>query len=343
MIKKICFFTTHYDFPRQWLMEYYERIIPGKTKIFLFCDGKDAEKFKLKKTKIIGYKKIKVFWELRRFCREKNIDVVTNLSGKNNTAFVMGISIFGLKTKNIFYNHSNPSKKELLFFALFQFLTDRILIGADDLKKKIRRFLFNKEKIFTLTTPINTELFKPKNKKQARKKLKFLNLSPNDMVISYVGRISFLKGSDFLLKAIKSNPEKKFILIGKIEDRNYNFNELKNAIHIPEAERSHLPDYLNASDLFLFFSRTEGLGAAYREAMACGIPAIVSDIEAVRTVKTAIKVPFNVGKIQKKINWFFALPKKEKTKLSKQVISDMEKNHSEKSLKNIHLKYFLNV
>jgi glycosyltransferase involved in cell wall biosynthesis len=212
-------------------------------------------------------------------------------------------------------------------------------LGADDLVAKLNRYtLFSKSKIFTLPTAIDTHFFKPKNRILCRKKL---GISKKEKVVSFVGRVQYEKGSDYLLKIIKNNPDKKFILIGKLMDENYDKNELKNVLFVERANSEELVNYYNASDVFLFLSRSEGLGLAYREAMSCGIPAIVSDIEAIRLVEAAIKVPFDEKAIQEKIDYLFSLSQIDMKKLSKYTREYTVREFSEESLKGAHVKYFL--
>ena len=192
----------------------------------------------------------------------------------------------------------------------------RMLLCNEDLTRKIKKYLFlNKRKIFYLPSAVNTNFYKPRNKKAIRKKLK---LNQKDQIIIYTGRISYLKGSDFLFKIIKNNPDKKFILIGEILDKDYTKTKLKNIIHLKGINDKKMADYCSAADLGLFLSRTEGNPFSTREVMACETPVIVSDIEGVRLYAPAIKVPFKVKKIQEEIDNFFKLSEKEKNKLSKE-------------------------
>jgi len=340
MTSKICFLTTYYDFPRQRMLNYYEKIIPKNYKIFLLCLEGEKKKYNIKRTTIIGYKNKKnlISSFLRNFCIEKDIDILTNLSGGPNIAFTMAFSTLGTKTKVVFYDHGNPKIKGMLFLSTFQLFLNRILIGTSDLKSKLGKYLFLvKKRIFVLPTAIDTEFLKPKNKALCKKKLGFKN---KDFVIIFPGRIQYMKGSDFLLKAIKLNPEKKFILMGQLMDENFKKERLDNVL-IKKVKPSKVIDLYNAADLCLFLSRSEGLGLAYREAMSCGVPAIISDIEALRTVKAAVKVPFDITKIQKEINKFFNLTEKQRVSLAKKTREYIVREHSEKSLKEVHLKHFL--
>lgn len=256
-------------------------------------------------------------------------------------AFIMAFSTLFTNIKNIFYEHGNPKLGKLLALPFFQFFIDRILIGTEDLAAKTKKYLFfSKKKIFVLPTAINTDFFRPLDREKLRKKYK---IKANEKVICFVGRVEYLKGSDFLLKTIKNNPDKKFILIGRLEDKDYDKKELKNVIFVEKADQDQILEYHNISDLFLFLSRREGLGLAYREAMSSGIPAIVADIEAVRTVDMTKKVRFDEKEIQKAIDDFFSLSEKQKKELSNKTREYIIQKHSEKALKSEHITAFLDI
>jgi hypothetical protein len=51
MIKRICFFTTHYVHSRQRMMEYYESVLPEGVEMFLLCLEGEKEKYCLGRTK----------------------------------------------------------------------------------------------------------------------------------------------------------------------------------------------------------------------------------------------------------------------------------------------------
>jgi len=356
MIKRICFFANFYDFPKQKTLTYCEKIFPNDIEIFLFCPEVVKEKFKVRRAKVFTSKtKLLVPFELREFCRKNEIDVLTNLGGSGKVAFALFLSTLFTKTKTLFCLRGNIFSKKRPGFRFFisripndiiqlsflplQFFISRFTAGGEDITEKLRRLLFfTKKKIFYLPTVIDTDLFKPKNKENCRKKLK---IDKREKVILFVGRVQYTKGSDFLLKIIKQNPDKKFILIGKLMDENYKKEELKNLILIPSITEKEIVNYYNAADLCLFLSRIEGSARVPREAMACGCPTIVSNVEMLRTLKTAIKVPFKIDSIQRQIDNLFNLSEEKKKHLSILGRKFIIKEHSEKALREKYLKYFL--
>ncbi len=100
--------------------------------------------------------------------------------------------------------------------------------------------------------------------------------------IFYVGRVSKDKGMEFLEEIYKALHKeiKNFDLI-VVGDGPY-LDEMKkrarNIIFTGKVENSKLPELLRNAHLFLFPSTTDTFGMAVLEAIACGVPCIVSDI-----------------------------------------------------------------
>ena len=122
------------------------------------------------------------------------------------------------------------------------------------------------------SSDLNIEIFKPLDKEKLRKKFGFKD---KDKICIYVGRIEPEQGSDYLLKLIKKNPDKKFILIGEMKDKNFQNKKFSNAIHIPFVLNKKLPEYYNLADLSLFFSKRNSYPYPPRESLACEVPVIV--------------------------------------------------------------------
>jgi glycosyltransferase involved in cell wall biosynthesis len=197
------------------------------------------------------------------------------------------------------------------FLAL---LPKKVLFCSRDIMESCRRILFfSRKKIFQLPYPLDVSLFTPGNKIGLRNKLK---IPKNQKTIIFVGRIEYNKGADIILKLAEKNPDILFILIGKLSPR-IDIAPLKNLRLLPAVSSQNLSDYYSAADLCLFPSRAEAFGLVPREAMACGTPAIVSDITSLRLIGPAIKVPLDSEEIDKEIKKFFNLSKKEKENLSK--------------------------
>ncbi|MBI2065374.1 MAG: glycosyltransferase family 4 protein [Candidatus Yanofskybacteria bacterium] len=120
---------------------------------------------------------------------------------------------------------------------------------------------------------------------------KKLGIQPDDKVIVSASRFVPKNGLDLLIKALALIKEKnpstvyKLILVGdappgegqhkeKLELLVSEHNLRENVIFAGSVEHEELPLYLKISDVFVRPSRSEGLGSAFLEAMAAGVPII---------------------------------------------------------------------
>lgn len=117
-----------------------------------------------------------------------------------------------------------------------------------------------------------------------------IGLSPHDLVIGSVGRLSEQKGYTFLIEAaptvIAKFPNVKFIIIGD--------GELRDSLHrkteqlglsetvIFAGHRQDVESLYGIMDLFVLPSLWEGLPTAVLESMACGVPVVATDIPGTR-------------------------------------------------------------
>lgn len=349
MIKKICFFSTSFAMHNQVRMEYLERYTPRNIQLFLLTPHR-YNKYKLKRTKIIGVSggKINFTLKLRRFCRINKVDLLVNF-GTSNESFGMLFATFYLKTRYIIneigdiWNILKLEKGLLKPFFLFVknialmvpfIFAKKIIYPSSDIcnqNKKI--FFFIKHKMKQVPLIINEKLFFLKDKLRVRKKL---GLPVKQNIILYTGRIFYLKGSDILLDLIKKNPDKLFILIGKVIDKHYQKLKLPNLLLIPSVKLKELVNYYNSADLFIFPSKIEAYGLVHREAMLCETPALVSDIPALRLTEYALKAKPTPQDMQQEIDKFFLMSKKEREKLGEISRKYIIKENSYANLKKIY-------
>ncbi|WP_417558880.1 glycosyltransferase family 4 protein [Mesoflavibacter zeaxanthinifaciens] len=93
-----------------------------------------------------------------------------------------------------------------------------------------------------------------------------------------IGKISYQKGQDLLLKAwdllFEKHPDWKLELYGYANDDFLNVSDLsKKNIHYFPPEKNIMEKYLESS-IYVMSSRYEGFGMVLTEAMACGVPCV---------------------------------------------------------------------
>ncbi|NEU08803.1 glycosyltransferase family 4 protein [Flavihumibacter sp. R14] len=138
---------------------------------------------------------------------------------------------------------------------------------------------------------IDTEFFNPRNlpQPQNRNELrKSLNISDNDFVYCFIGRIVADKGIHELIKAfdgvLASRSDVKLLLLGPFERDLDPINEITEDSIINNDSiiwvdfKADVRPYLGMSDAFVFPSYREGFPNVVMQAGAMGLPCIVTDI-----------------------------------------------------------------
>jgi glycosyltransferase involved in cell wall biosynthesis len=336
------------------VVDYFERIFPKEIQLYLFVPEKFCNKFKSNRTKIVktSCNKYNSFIELRSFCKNEGIDRIINIGVIPQEAVAMTLATSFTKTDFICFILGDPISvfkvnrgkgkikailETLLFYPIALF-PKKIFVCSKGIFFALKKRLFNSHKLIYVPPTINTSFFIRKDKKACRKRS---GIGLKEEVIIYVGRIEYLKGSDFLFNAIKDNPDKKFIVAGEISDKKFKNEQLSNLIILNQKSHEELVDYYNSADLFLFLSRLEGLPLAPREAMSCGTPALISDILGSRYIRQAIKTSLKREEINKKIREYFKKSVAEKEELSKKSRESIVSEYGENSCKELYLNSIL--
>jgi glycosyltransferase involved in cell wall biosynthesis len=138
-------------------------------------------------------------------------------------------------------------------------------------------------KIEVIYNSCDDERFLSKEKNSARNKI---NLPLDKKIILFVGNLVKVKGVYTLIESCKMlnmlNKNFLVLIIGDGEDRE-KLQSLTNSYGLTNQIRflgwqsqEQLPDYYNAADVFVLPSLTEGHSVALLEAMASGLPVILS-------------------------------------------------------------------
>lgn len=157
----------------------------------------------------------------------------------------------------------------------------------------------SKEKITVIPPGVNTQVFKPINQKLAKQKI---GADPNHKLVMFVGRVEPLKGIDGLIYAMKILLEKDsqqqvclWVVGGDVSQKPAEWSselqkleELRQLLHIPTAvqfagqqSQEKLAYYYNAAEVVVMPSHYESFGMAAAEAMACGVPVILTNVTGI--------------------------------------------------------------
>jgi len=192
-----------------------------------------------------------------------------------------------------------------------------ILAISDFLAEDYRKFGFSSEQVFTLTNCVDTKLFFPPASTQKKIQLRQEMDFPIDAtILVFVGSVVERKGVDLLVQAfIKAsvhypdlyllvvgpnnkyeNPSLSEVFVNKLYSQ-IQQNGLKQRVLFTGLVQNpqRLAKIYRASDIFVFPSRNEGLGNVILEAMASGLPVIVSKLPVLEKIivhnETGVFVP----------------------------------------------------
>ncbi|MGC8861785.1 MAG: glycosyltransferase [Armatimonadota bacterium] len=145
------------------------------------------------------------------------------------------------------------------FLRLLHPMVDAMTITSRENQKRV-----GLHDTYLLPCGVDTELFKPQDQREARRELGW---APDRKVMLYVGRDSPLKRLDVLREAHS-------IVSSRRDDV-----DLVLATAVPHDQ---IPVCMNAADVFVFASETEGAPVVIKEAMACNLPIVSVDVGDVR-------------------------------------------------------------
>jgi glycosyltransferase involved in cell wall biosynthesis len=163
-----------------------------------------------------------------------------------------------------------------------------------------------RSRIFRVANGVDTSIFRPSTLDERQRIRRSLKLDCSDNIALYAGRLAHEKNPLSLLRAwaiVKRDLTEpwKLAMVGNGPLEESVRQEVKRLgldgdVILPGKTNSP-EDWFRASDLFLLTSSNEGMSNALLEAMACGLPSIVTDVsgtkELVRQPQTGLVVPRN--------------------------------------------------
>lgn len=161
---------------------------------------------------------------------------------------------------------------------------DIITTPSQSMKDLIGNYKIKKE-VAVIPNAIDIDLFREKDEQEIALLRKELQISPDDIVILYLGRVSLEKNIDKIIKALAIIRDKKidnfkFIVVGD-GTAVKQLNSLADSLGLTEKvkfvgaiEREKVRHYYQIGDIFSFSSTSETFGMVIIEALASGLPVL---------------------------------------------------------------------
>ncbi len=239
----------------------------------------------------------KVIQALRKHIKQNHIDVIFSPSsaGLSNALFAS----LGTKAKNIGYRGTQAKVKLLdptYYLALLNPRVAHIVCETEDIREYLSHYI-KKDKLSVSLKPFDLEWVADacQHPKQAE------GIPDDAFKCVYIGTTKGrpFKGLSDLIKAFQllNHPQAHLVIIGEYDHNDYDMAKGGNG-----AERIHFLGrredaiyFLPQQDLFILPALRDASPRVVREAMACGIPCIVTNIPGARDLiedgKSGILVP----------------------------------------------------
>jgi glycosyltransferase involved in cell wall biosynthesis len=156
---------------------------------------------------------------------------------------------------------------------------DAFLVISQEIDEELSALGVSPEKRIFLTNGVNAERCLPAPEEQKLKLRAQLSLPQHACIVVYVGRLVPEKRVDHLLKIwneIQSkHPDALLVIVGEGSEEQKLRTMAGGGVQFTGQVNDAVP-YLQAADLFVLPSSTEGLSNSMLEAMSCGLPVLAT-------------------------------------------------------------------
>jgi glycosyltransferase involved in cell wall biosynthesis len=229
---------------------------------------------------------------LLRYIKRSNTDIVHIHGYHQYNVIPILLTLFMKKIPVVIQNHGvgadySKFRTKIYYKALKLFLkrVDMILSVSTIEIKNLKMAGIEESKIRYIPNGVDTSVFFPESKEEAREKLK---LSQEKRYVLFVGRMSRFKGIEYLIKSIdllkKEYLDLTLLLVygGGFKDEIQRLKKLSEDLNINDSvefvgsvpKTGALRTYYNAADICIFPSLSEPFGIVTIEALACKKPVV---------------------------------------------------------------------
>jgi len=219
-----------------------------------------------------------------RFLKERKISLLHShlfapITGSCFATFIGGVPHVG--TMHDTYT-IEEKKSRIHLLRVASIITTQLVTVSEDMREYLRSLgKFNGDSLKLIWNGVDLDRYSsPHNSLRLE-----LGLELSEIVFICVGRLVKIKGHDILIEAfskIRSNEHVKLLIVGDGPNRGMiekliDEKNMGKQIQIV-GFRNDVPALLGLSDCFVLSSRSEGLSCSIEEAMASGLPLIVTDV-----------------------------------------------------------------
>ncbi|AFV24720.1 glycosyl transferase, group 1 [Methanolobus psychrophilus R15] len=238
-----------------------------------------------------------IFFKLIKLVKQKEIDVL-HVHLANSLFYAILIKVFISNTKIIYHEHGEIfyNNKLKLMIKIFQNNINLYIAVSKVTKQKLMEHInISEDKIKVLYNFVDLDELNGNDiKSDLQKNRDKLGIKEEEFVIGYVGRLSYIKGCEYLISALQYLDFKyKCLILGDGELR-AELETLADDLNVAEyvkflGYKQDIASYYSLFDILVMPSLSEASPMTFYESQAYGIPIVGSDISAIKELVTPKK------------------------------------------------------
>lgn len=256
---------------------------------------------------------ISFLWRLAKLVRAQSPDILYGylavcnlLTSTLRLVTPKSKSVWGIRTANLKLEYYDWLSRILSFMEMgLSGLASLIIVNSRAGQRHLIAAGVSEKKIAVIPNGIAINVFRPDPLARANTRAKW-NISKDEILIGIVGRIDPIKEHRVFLRAAQQfsqiSPNARFLCVGESVNQEYqlSLHKLTEELDLQQRVIWAGPQYdmlgvYNALDILTNASSSEGFSNVIGEAMACGIPCVVTDVgdSALIVGETSVAVPAN--------------------------------------------------